>query len=97
MEGRPFAIVGVNSDTDLNELKLKLREHQVTWRSFQDKRTEPTSISKQWMIRGWPTLILIDDQGTIQKRWVGAPPNDQLDGEVEKWIKVAEQRKLLQK
>jgi hypothetical protein len=49
------------------------------------------------MIRGWPTLILIDDQGTIQKRWVGAPPNDQLDGEVEKWIKVAEQRKLLQK
>jgi len=34
--GQPFAIIGVNSDTDRNALKEVLKKEGITWRSFWD-------------------------------------------------------------
>jgi hypothetical protein len=34
LEGRPFAIVGVNSDDDLAALQPILAHQGITWRSF---------------------------------------------------------------
>ena len=34
LAGKPFALVGVNSDTDRDKLKETLKEEQITWRSF---------------------------------------------------------------
>lgn len=66
--GRPFAIVGVNSDTNMERLKPVLKAEKITWRSFQDGPDDsPESISSQWGVRAWPSFFLIDATGTIQK------------------------------
>ena len=34
MQNKPFALVGVNSDTDREQLKEVLKKENITWRSF---------------------------------------------------------------
>ena len=63
----PFEIVGVNSDDDLDELKVTLKEENITWRSFQnDRGEERPSISDEWAVRGCPTIYVIDAEGVIR-------------------------------
>ena len=69
LEGKPFALIGVNSDRDLQELKKTIKEENLTWRSFQDAAGKDGVISKLWGIREWPTMFLIDADGVI--RWTG--------------------------
>lgn len=71
-KGRPFAIVGVNSDgTDTEEGLKKYREEcakmGVTWRSFRNEDTDPP-ISDVWRVQGWPTLYFIDHEGVIRHK-----------------------------
>ncbi len=93
MKGRPFALVGVNGDK-IKEFDQKvIVKNAISWRSFQDIRPDQTPISDEWKVGGWPTLYLIDHTGTIRRRWVGEPPNEELDKEVERWVKAAEGKK----
>ena len=90
MGGKPFVLLGVNSDRDPEQLKKDLKENQVTWRSFQNARKDSPAVSADWNVQGWPTLYLIDHKGVIQKKWVGSPGNATLDKEVEKLVQAAE-------
>lgn len=65
LAGKPFAIVGVNSDDDLNEIRETVKKKNLTWRSFQNDQGE-SSISDAWSVRGWPTIYLIDGEGKIR-------------------------------
>jgi peroxiredoxin len=91
---KPFALVGVNSDDDLQALKKTLEEEQITWRSFQNEKGEKgkkgQAISADWNVRGWPTLFLIDHKGVIRHKWLGSPGNDKLDAAIDKWVAEAE-------
>lgn len=67
LAGKPFALIGVNSDTDLEALKPVLEEENITWRSFwngPDGTSGP--ISKKWNVSGWPTIYVIDAEGKIR-------------------------------
>ena len=86
---KPFVLVGVNSDTDPEELKKQMQENQVTWRSFKNQRKDGTMISKDWNLRGWPTLYLIDQNGIIRKKWLGSPSNHKLDEAIDKVLASA--------
>lgn len=88
MEGKPFALVGVNSDADRDELKKKNEAEQITWRSFSDGSGGP--IAKNWRIQGWPTLYLIDHKGVMREKWVGAPEGETMDKAIEKLVAEAE-------
>ena len=86
MKDEPFALVGVNSDPNFEELKRKeFIDEKITWRSFQNEGGEKP-ISEQWSVQGWPTLYLIDAQGNLRKKWVGAPPGEVLDAAIEKLV-----------
>ena len=63
----PFALIGVNSDRDLEALAPVLEEEQITWRSFWNG-PEGTSgpISTRWNVRGWPTIYVLDHEGKIR-------------------------------
>ncbi len=76
----PFAIVGINSDKDLEQLQGALEKERITWRSFWNG-PEGTAgpISRRWNVQGWPTLYLIDAKGTIRHKWVGSPSTEVLD------------------
>jgi hypothetical protein len=89
LEGKSFVLLGVNSDTDPEQLKKDLKDNKVTWRSFQNMRKDTNPIAEEWNVRGWPTLFLIDHNGVIKKKWVGSPRNEILDKEVEKLVHAA--------
>ena len=63
----PFALIGVNSDPDLDELRPRLEEESITWRSFwngPDGTGGP--ISQAWGVRSWPTIYVLDAEGVIR-------------------------------
>jgi len=66
LAGKPFVIIGVNSDRDLNTVKKLTEDGTVTWRSFQNNEGKDGVISQQWQVTGWPTVYLIDAKGVIR-------------------------------
>ncbi len=64
--GRPFVIIGVNSDRDREKLKKILIDKQLTWRSFWNGGSTRGPISKKWNVTGWPTIYVIDHEGKIR-------------------------------
>lgn len=88
---KPFALVGVNSDKDLDELKTVLKDENISWRSFTNGPLGTGGpISQAWNVRGWPTMYLIDHKGVIRHRFLGNPGNEKLDGFIEKLVAEAE-------
>lgn len=69
-EGQPFAMVGVNSDIDLDKLKPALVKHGITWRSFYDGPTAEGPIATRWNVQGWPEVYVLDAKGVIRFRGV---------------------------
>lgn len=78
-KGKPFAILGVNSDTDLTKLAPRLVEERIAWRSFWNG-PEGTKgpISKAWHVSGWPTVYVIDHEGVIRHKSHGGPEMDKV-------------------
>ena len=90
-KNEPFAIVGINSDEDLEKLKGVREKENISWRSFwngPDGTSGP--ISSAWNVRGWPTLYILDASGTIRYKSVGAN-EDAIDKTLEELL--AELRK----
>jgi hypothetical protein len=69
LENRPFALIGVNSDTNKEELKQVLEKENITWRSFWNgPKGTRGPISEEWKVRGWPTIYVLDGNGVIRYR-----------------------------
>jgi len=86
---KPFALIGVNSDKDKDQLRKRMTEEQITWRSFWNgPKGTAGPISTAWNVRGWPTIYVIDPKGVIRFKDVREKQLDeavdQLLGEMEK-------------
>ena len=69
MEGKPFALIGINSDTDKENLKKQNEKQQITWRSFWcGEKGTGGPIPSKWNVMGWPTLYYIDHKGVIRAK-----------------------------
>lgn len=67
LEGKPFALLGINSDTDREQLKKKNEEQQITWRSFWNGPQGTSGpISTAWNVHSWPTIYVLDHKGVIR-------------------------------
>ena len=65
MRGRPFALLGVNSDVDLAAAEKAARtEKQLwpTWPSWRNGR----AIAVRWSVIRWPTTIVLDHRGVVR-------------------------------
>ena len=81
LNGKPFALIGVNSDEDKDKLKKRLAEEKITWRSFWNgPKGIEGPISTAWNVRGWPTLYVLDHKGVIRYKGV---LDEQLDKAVD--------------
>jgi hypothetical protein len=71
LKDEPFALIGVNSDGDLEALKPVLEKERITWRSFWNG-PEGTGgpISERWNVKGWPTIYVLDHEGRIRFKGV---------------------------
>ena len=76
LENRPFALLGVNSDRDREQLKKVLQEKNLTWRSFWNGGSTQGPISNAWKVQGWPTIYVLDAEGVIRYRNVRGPAMD---------------------
>lgn len=75
MKGKPFALVGVNTDVE-KAAGIKIAKKQgVTWRSFWDKDQEGP-ISTAYAVSSFPTVYVIDKKGIIRHRNI--PPDEEL-------------------
>ncbi|HYV35254.1 MAG TPA: TlpA disulfide reductase family protein [Gemmataceae bacterium] len=72
-EGKPFVVVGVNSDIDRQTPQKFCSENHITWQSFWDGGVKGP-IADQWNVHSWPTFYLLDANGVIRYR------NDYLQG-----------------
>ena len=97
LDSKPFALIGVNSDTDLENLKEVRKKESITWRSFWNgEEGTKGPISMKWNVHGWPTLYVLDHKGVIRQKWLGSPGEKIMDDFLEKLIKEAEEGKKKQ-
>ena len=90
---KPFAIVGVNSDADLEFAQNAVKENALTWRSFwngPDGTSGP--ISQAWQIASWPSVYLLDGEGKIRFKNVRGK---KLDEAIELLLKEAGQEVVI--
>jgi len=85
---RPFAILGVNSDKDREQLKRRMAKENITWKSFFEGGTGGP-IATRWNVQAWPTLYLLDAKGVIRLKDVRGK---RLEEAIDKLVKEAEHR-----
>ena len=67
LANKPFALIGINSDKDLAKLRPRLKEENISWRSFWNgPKGTGGPISAKWGVRGWPTIYILDHKGVIR-------------------------------
>jgi thiol-disulfide isomerase/thioredoxin len=71
LKGRPFALIGINSDSDRVKLKSVIAEKGITWRSWWDRDPARGPIATRWDVHAWPTVIVLDAKGVIRFRGLG--------------------------
>jgi hypothetical protein len=67
LTGKPFALIGVNSDNSLAKVKAASRKERITWPSFRDGGTQGP-IATLWKVHSWPTVYVLDREGVIRYR-----------------------------
>ncbi len=67
LKDEPFALIGVNSDGDAARLREIIEKEGLHWRHAVDGSTDGPW-AKAWNVQGWPTIYLIDKDGTIRER-----------------------------
>ena len=66
LSGKPFSILGVNSDKDLLALRETVVEERITWRSWWDDGSVNGPIQTSWQVLQRPTIHLLDAKGVIR-------------------------------
>jgi hypothetical protein len=68
LEGKPFALLGINTDGSAAEVKEKNAKENITWRSWFDGRGG--AICGQYKISAFPTIFVLDAKGVIRAKGV---------------------------
>ena len=84
LEGKPFALLGSNSDSTREALKEVLKKEHITWRSWWDGGSTEGPIASRWNVSAWPTTYVLDHHGVIRFRNVRG---EELDKAVEALLK----------
>jgi hypothetical protein len=69
LEGKPFVLLGVNSDLDKEVLKKAMAKEKIVWRSWWD-RHQQGPISTRWNVTAWPSIFVLDSKGIIRYKHV---------------------------
>jgi thiol-disulfide isomerase/thioredoxin len=88
MTGKPFALIGINTDPSKTKAKRAIEKNGLTWRSWWDGQPTGMPICAQWGISSYPQLFILDHKGVIRQR-IGGLPQDMaaLDRIIEDLVK----------
>ena len=92
LAGRPFVLLGVNTDEDRPAIKSVIAEQKLDWRSWWDGGSTDGPIVTQWQIANWPTIYVIDHKGVIRHIVDngGAVQFEPIEAAIEKLVAAAE-------
>jgi hypothetical protein len=90
LEGRPFVLLGVNSDEDRDSIKKTMQKERITWRCFWDGGSTEGPIATRWNVQAWPTVYVLDPLGVIRYKHVR---DETLDAAIEQLLEEAKTRR----
>jgi Thioredoxin-like len=90
LAGKPFVLLGVNSDKKRDEVKKVVAKEEMTWRSWWDGGGAAGPISTAYNVSGWPTIYVLDPKGAIRHIDVR---DKELDEAVDKLLAEMEKEK----
>jgi peroxiredoxin len=64
---RPFALLSVNTDEDVETLRRSIASGEITWRCWADSGWDGP-ISTSWGVAHFPTIYLLDGKGIIRRK-----------------------------
>ncbi|MDR3632828.1 MAG: TlpA disulfide reductase family protein [Isosphaeraceae bacterium] len=65
MQGKSFALLGVNTDAEVGTLVESIAAGEITWRCWWDGGDE-RPITTRWGVQSFPTIYVIDHHGIIR-------------------------------
>ncbi|MHC5544255.1 TlpA family protein disulfide reductase, partial [Singulisphaera rosea] len=92
MKGRPFALLGINSDDHRELVREVIARGEITWRSWWDGPGSQGGgpICRAWNINGYPTFYVLDHRGIIRSKSDVQPYQTSFDELLERLVKEAE-------
>jgi len=92
LAGKPFALLGVNSDSDREALKKTVMKEDLTWRSWWDGGSRAGPIAATWNVKDWPVLYVLDAKGVIRHKTDGSVSGETLDKWIDELVAEAEKK-----
>jgi hypothetical protein len=86
---RPFVILGVNVDPEVETFKRSEHDQHLTWRSIWDGKSHINS--RVYQVQYLPTVFLIDHLGRRARMYTGKPDGKTLERDIEMLLQEAEQ------
>jgi thiol-disulfide isomerase/thioredoxin len=87
LAGRPFTLLGVNSDDDRQAVLEAQKRLPLPWQSLWDGGSPHGPIAQAWHVNGWPSVFVIDHKGRVRYREVRG---SDLDRAVDRLMKECE-------
>jgi hypothetical protein len=68
LEKEPFALIGINTDGNLEQLKGLLEKQGVTWRNAWEGAVPSGAgpLARAWEVTQFPTMYVLDVRGVIR-------------------------------
>lgn len=67
-QDRPFAILGIDCDSDKSAALKVMKKEGITWPNWNDGDPGEGPIVKSYHVKGFPTIIVLDEHGTIRQK-----------------------------
>jgi len=70
LEKEPFALIGINTDDDLDKVKGLLEKQGITWRNTWEGPVPAGQgpLSRAWEVNQYPTMYVLDARGIVRAR-----------------------------
>ncbi len=68
LEGKPFALLGVNSDRTEAAARESVGRERITWPNWFDGLNTPNGIADRYHIRSYPSIFVLDGNGIIRAK-----------------------------
>jgi thiol-disulfide isomerase/thioredoxin len=82
-----FVLIGIDTRDDEETLRAFTAENKMVWRQYRDTENQ---VSKLFSIRAFPTYVVIDPEGILRYRGIGASSRQgaALDDAIKKQLKL---------
>ncbi|MDR3621979.1 MAG: TlpA disulfide reductase family protein [Paludisphaera borealis] len=90
LEGKPFALLGLNGDADRATAERVARQESMTWPSWWDRGAEGPTI-RRWNVVMWPTIYVLDPGGVIRYKNIRG---QELDDAIDALLKESDEKRV---